>query len=50
MIVTTYKISKSKKKSCQLFEPICVSVQHTTLPIPVEIICKYVSQKFTFKH
>ena len=38
-----------QKKSCELFEAIFVCVQHTSLPIPVQIVAIYVSPKCKFQ-
>ena len=44
----TIKVLEVQKRSCQLFEAIFVCVQHTSLPIPVQLIGIYVSPKSTF--
>ena len=44
----TIKVLEVQKRSCELFEAIFVCVQHTSLPIPVQLIGIYVSPKCTF--
>ena len=43
------KILEVQRKSCALFEAIFVCVQHTSLPVPVQLVGIYVSPKCKFQ-